>query len=101
MSIPTSATNTVTMQLSAIVSPCAVQVRSDSMEVKLIRVRKTADNLLQAPVLDNLISERHPLRLDIPAGLAEMFDHMTPCCKFKDFVKGMEYCEIIANTQSF
>ena len=33
------------------------------------------------PVLDNLISERHQSRLDIPAGLVEMFASLLQICR--------------------
>ena len=49
------------------------------------------------PVLDNLISKRRQLRLDIPLVWPKC---LTPCCNFKNFLQGIEYCEIITSTQS-
>ena len=94
-SIPTIATKTVAIQLSAIVDPCAIQVPSDPMEDKLIRI-KSANHLRQYWTTSFLkgINRGWTSLLVWPKCL-------TPCCKFENFVKGIEYCEIIASTQSF
>ena len=94
-SIPTSAAKTVAIQLNAIVGPNAIQVPSDSMEVKLIKI-KSANHLLQYWTTSFLKGINRGW-----TSLLVWSKCLPPCCKFADFVKGIEYCEIIASTQSF